>query len=508
MPIPESFLYKPKEGVAIEVYEAEALRDFDPAFFTGLKKSVRKIVQMKAIGEYMHFYALKKKNGSWEPSGKASVKAKLLLAAVWARQHIPKLTKKGHARHEVDDEGADENQVAGPSGLQKEVIVAPDLLILDDKEKFMSEDGTPIELETRGERHPAKIFFKLSDVSKGFGIPNLRSTVFKLYQRGDDYVTFTFGTDNVHTDRIFFTYSGILRVLFTTRNGHTKRFMKWATEKLFVLQMGTGDEKQALVADVLGVPITAVKQVFHATITSVSCVYLFTLGCAGDLRASMGGILESVPDDWIVAKFGCTGDIERRATEHMADFKRIGKVSLKLKYCAFVDPTLASEAEVHIKEFFGNRVEWYDPKGKEKHLDGNELINNRHEIILISPASLQQTKKHFASLHSLFCGPSGELLRKIQSLHASLEAAKERHQLELAHKEEMLAHKTELFSIKEENLRMVLAEKSAKHELELEMKNLQLETQMVRLETTKEKFAVELQLARLNSRDVVVSAER
>lgn len=467
--IPLPFAYTSDKG-SVQVFEAETLKAFDPAFFYGTSKTIRKIVARKSIPPYSYFYALKSAGG-WKASDANCYKAKLLLTASWARQHIPRLRK---------DSAVPENDLPA-----EEFVMAPDLLILDDSEKFIGEDGNPIELETRGERHPEKILFKLSDVSKGFGVANLNIVVLNspCYVRGEAYVMTLLRNDNsAPTKHLFLTYQGILRVLFTTRNGHTDRFVKWAVEKLFVIQMGTPDDKQALASDLLGVSVAAVKQVFRTTPASISCVYLFTLGTVGDLRRSMGGIPDCAPDDWVVCKYGNTGDLERRANEHLCDFKRIAKVSLRLKYCAFVDPTLAFEAEVHIKEFFTDCAEKYDPKGKETFLDGTELSSNRHEVVIISPNTLRNAKRQFTSLHRLYCGASPELIRKIQDLHTAMAHKDDLHKAKEAHLQQLVNERTQLMN-----------ERTQKLEAQLEMMKMQNVHQ-------KEIFSLELRLKQVENR--------
>jgi hypothetical protein len=60
---------------------------------------------------------------------------------------------------------------------------------LDDGEKFHDASGNVIEIETRGERDRKKIYFKVKDVSVGFGMPSLSRNIFGL-DRVIHYITF------------------------------------------------------------------------------------------------------------------------------------------------------------------------------------------------------------------------------------------------------------------------------------------------------------------------------
>ena len=52
---------------------------------------------------------------------------------------------------------------------------------------------------------------------------------------------------------LFLTYEGMLRVLFVSKNGKTRRFIKWATETLFTVQMGTIEQKNKIISSIKGV---------------------------------------------------------------------------------------------------------------------------------------------------------------------------------------------------------------------------------------------------------------
>ena len=70
---------------------------------------------------------------------------------------------------------------------------APDIIELDDDEKFHDDEGNVLEIETRGERTYDGIYFRVKDVSSGFGIESLKTTLLKQdsgYKRKVDYKVF------------------------------------------------------------------------------------------------------------------------------------------------------------------------------------------------------------------------------------------------------------------------------------------------------------------------------
>jgi hypothetical protein len=129
------------------------------------------------------------------------------------------------------------------------------------------------------------------------------------------------------TKELFLTYEGILRVLFVSRNNKTRQFIKWITEILFTIQMGSYEQKNTLVSNILGCPAKVVKEIFNTDANTLPCVYLFTLGYVKDLRQSLN-IDNSFNDESIVAKYGFTKDLSRRTGEHIKSFSKIENVDL------------------------------------------------------------------------------------------------------------------------------------------------------------------------------------
>ncbi len=83
-------------------------------------------------------------------------------------------------------------------------------------------------------------------------------------------------------------------------------------------------------------------------------VYLFTLGCVKDFRASMD-INDNYPNDLIVAKYGVTNNIERTRTE-MKKYKDVTGVAPELKYHVYIDPQYKIVAENDIDSFFDTMI--------------------------------------------------------------------------------------------------------------------------------------------------------
>ena len=61
---------------------------------------------------------------------------------------------------------------------------------------------------------------------------------------------------------LFLTYTGLLRVLFVSRNKNAETFTIWATQKLFTMQMGSKEAKEILGTEVLNIKIENYRAVF------------------------------------------------------------------------------------------------------------------------------------------------------------------------------------------------------------------------------------------------------
>ncbi len=164
-----------------------------------------------------------------------------------------------------------------------EIEIAPDIIILEDHEKFKDDEGKIIEIKVRGTRNEDDIYFRVKDVSIGFKMDRLYDVIldktYKGYQEKIDYTFFNCyknrGPDkNTYKKELYLTYEGILRVLFASQSKHVKTFRKWATKTLFVAQLGSQEEKEELASNLIGVNVKNVRQVFNLTKNETPGIYL------------------------------------------------------------------------------------------------------------------------------------------------------------------------------------------------------------------------------------------
>ena len=98
---------------------------------------------------------------------------------------------------------------------------------------------------------------------------------------------------------LFLTYTGLMRVLFVTRNNKTDQFQKWALETLPVAQMGSPIER-SIVA----------QRIQHSSFT-FSGLYLIKIASVSTVKHKML-FTDNVQDDDCVYKFGRVEQINTR----------------------------------------------------------------------------------------------------------------------------------------------------------------------------------------------------
>ncbi len=433
---PQSFEFKGEK-----VYNSEELKKYDVNYFYGCARTVRLLIEKKKISKDNYYFAYNRKKG-WIESHEKYPRAKLLLKESWVLNNVPLMTVGGKIKYVIDE--------------------APEILELEEEEKFKDENGDKIEIEVRGDRSHKNCYFKVSDVSKGFGIDSLNITLSNNgngYIKNIHYKTFTISKliTNVSCNSkksLFLTYNGLLRVLFCSRNKNAEKFQDWATEKLFTIQLGKKEDREELVSEVLDVSVKAVREVFKRSTNTLPCIYLFRLNTVKELRDSMNIPLKYRDED-IVYKYGMTKDLSQRSYQHQNDYGRIKNVNLTLELYSYIDPQYISEAETDIKYFF-NQTEL------------NYEYENRSEIVIIPETKMKLVKKQYNQITTLYAGHVKELIQKIKDLEGELILEKEKHLTELKNKE---------LELKDKELEL----EKERHKNELQKKDIEILNYKIKL---------------------------
>lgn len=343
-------------------------------------------------------------------------------------ENIPSIieNKKIITEQVLPSESGGKERINSP--VQTEYEAAPPLLYLDEKEMFRDADGNVLEIETRGtDRREDAVFFRCSDVSKAFDMPNLNKNITQSiggYEENTDYKYF-----NPHRSLIkgaitnkrneeeplrieknpfalYLTYEGLLRVLFVSRNKHATPFRKWATAVLFTHQMGTKDAKEKLGTDLLNINLKTYSAVFGTYASTFPCIYLLRLASVKDVRETFG-IDPSIPDDLVVYKYGFTKDFTQRFKEHSKGYGKMPGVALTLSTFHVIDQKYTVEAEGDVREM----VETFN---KRLHLDGH------NELVVLTDKEMNYMKKQYTGIGSRYAGATAELTTQIAELKARI----------------------------------------------------------------------------------------
>jgi hypothetical protein len=379
-------------------YNSKHLFDFNQTFYYGCKSKPKSIIIKKKIPPSEYVYANLKLN-EWNLSTADCKKSQLLISKEWVDTHFFKKTEP------------DVVPVLPDELPDTETVDAPALLILEDNEKFKDTDGNILDIETRGTKSRKNIYFKIYDVSKGFDMKNLNTTLSHKeggYEKNIDYKVF-FIRDRLPNEQsptikkcLYLTYHGLLRVLFVSRNKNVERFQDWAEESLFTIQMGTKEDKVKLGTSILNISPKTYKAVFSTYANKFPCIYLLSLGTVKDLRDTFG-IDASTPDDYIIYKYGFTDDLQRRIGEHETKYNKLPNVNVKLATFNIIDPIYMKDAERDIRE----ECNAYEVSLKS---DGY------NELIVLNEKQLKHTKQHYSRIGREYAGHTAELQDQIVKL--------------------------------------------------------------------------------------------
>jgi len=463
-------------------YNNTDLFNYDKNFYYNCTSKPKTIVTKKKIPESEYFYANLKK-GDWNLTSSGCKKSQLLISKEWVDKYYFKIDDRKEPiiipkpvnivfeeTIELEESNVtileeEQKNIVEELIINEEILEAPKLLLLDDSEKFKDTDGNIIEIETRGERNDEDIYFKCKDISVGFGMPNLNNNIVdkeKGYKRNIDYKNFnrnirlpngeSKSTNKKSKTTLYLTYEGLLRVLFVSRNKNASLFRKWATHKLFTIQMGKEEDKVKLGTSILNISEKTYKALFSKCANKLPSIYLIYLGNVKELRKTFE-IDDSFPDDSGVYKYGFTDDLGRRMGEHETKYGKLENVKLVLTTFHGIDPQYLREAEHDIKE----ECNAYEI---------NLQTEGYKELIVLNKKQLEHVTKNYGRIGRDYMGHTSELQQQIRELKDDIlklnyendrlktlvETNEKYHKLELKNKDCIIENK----DLKIENLELKL----------------------------------------------------
>ena len=321
----------------VEYYLGEELKELSPMLFKG-SRNIREFIKKKEIDEKYWIY-VKKNDNIWVKSNGKSIRCdKIALTKSWCIENIP-----------------------GVGEIEEKYEMAPQLIELKDKEKLTDSDGNIYDIEVRGERSHNNCYFKASMVGDMLGIKRIDLTILDKgnkelkYVEKEDYKFFNCiicgkGTKKTNKKELYLTYTGVLRIIFSSHSPVASKFVKWASDVIFTHHLGTPEAKQKLSKLLTGATPAMIKDVFNITDSKTGCIYLFSLGTAKDVRNSLN-IPASISDDKIIYKYGRTNDIVQRTSDHENTYGKLKNVTLRMNYFMYIDNSFQSKAEADIANY-------------------------------------------------------------------------------------------------------------------------------------------------------------
>jgi hypothetical protein len=269
------------------------------------------------------------------------------------------------------------------------------------------------------------------------------------FTEGDDYVYYNICDNSRNNEQmtkrhLFMTYEGMIKSLYSTHSKKAKGFRRWATDTLFIHQMGSQEQKEELGAKMLGCSVESMRNALKPYSSKLSSIYCFSLGTGDGLRNSMN-LPSTINDDDIVIKFGYTDDLDRRSSEHLRKYKNIEGVCVRLMEFVYIDPEYLSQAETDMKHFF---------RAMETPV---EYMNER-ELIAINPNHLAQIKKQYSMLGMGYQGKCANMIDKLEKLEYRIQMKEieiERRDDAIRHRDEIIRHKEIEIELKNKIIRLL-----------------------------------------------------
>ena len=446
------------------------------AYFIGCK-TMRKVIVKHGVPDEVCLYMKSGiiYNKSYNP-------ANLYVEEQYAKENIMNtnvLMKKKKEIADTKTEMRTKEKLKRKAYNEDELTNEPPLIDLEEHEMFKDLDGSPMDIEVRGEKTDEGIYFKAKDIGIAFDYERL------------EYVTLDTNSDHVYGEHfkyficpetfdrqmedkkvLYLTYMGVLKLLLCARGDKAKRFQRWATKILFTMQMGSQEDKDGLAAEALNVDTSTITQLFRKSSRAIPCVYLFEVGTVGNMRQHFN--LNNHKDDTDkVYKYGRTEDMARRAGEHQKTYGKLKDNTFGLTVFSYVDEKFASKAETKLKHYFDN-------------FNVNVEDDKHTELVVMNKKKLLTMKELYNDMYIHYSGNNKDLIQQMQEMQLN-------HQIEKKEYENRL-------NLERKDNELILMQKN--HELEkkdheLEKKNHELEKKTHEIDMLQLKHKTELQDAEL-----------
>ncbi len=182
--------------------------------------------------------------------------------------------------------------------------------------------------------------------------------------------------------------------------------------------MGTKKKKTKLISKITGITSATLKELAKTNVTTMPCVYLFSIGTVKNLRRAMGLGDEYIDTDYVY-KLGYTNDLSRRAGEHEITYGVIEGSEIKLALHSYVDVRYIAEAETDVKDLCAE-------------LNVGIKYENYRELVIIPKSRMVYVKKQYMNIGKMYMG-------NVSQLHSDMEKIKDKQDVKNANNETIVA---------------------------------------------------------------------
>jgi len=425
------------------------LQEINPPFFekcgNGAKQIVRKSIKKNTIPENDHIFV----GGNDKVSTKGNSRAIPYVTEAYANKWIYDINRITNHREELKKAKKEkivtniaqtriERKQFDPTNLKP----LPNIVEVEYDELFKDEEGNVLQIEMRGEKTQDGLFFKALDLDK-LNISS-KPTYDTFTRKDSDYVydehyvffeealsynstpnwctVVTKSAEVTPKKVLYLTYFGLVKYFICSRSPKANPFQKWAISTLFTHQFGN---------------------ISRSSVNQISCVYLYTIGCVGDIRKyclnnNDDMALDGYADDDILYKFGYTKDLDSREKDHHKTYGIMtNSDACGVEMYTSVDKALVSKAETTLKNFFEISGMKVDDK-------------KRVELVVIPKSKMKHVRDEFSKIHTMYMGSSADYIHKIELREQEHKNELQEKDIQL-HKKDIQLHKKDIELLFHEN---------------------------------------------------------
>jgi hypothetical protein len=212
-----------------------------------------------------------------------------------------------------------------------------------------------------------------------------------------------------------------------------------------------------------------IKKLFNNTLNTkiiipISCIYLTTLGNVKELRNILG-IDNKYSDDMIVVKYGILNDFCNGVKLNVnKTFESIENVNVMVKYYSYVDIDFMSKAELDMKKIF-------------KLAKLNFIHEKYDELAIVSLNELDDIKKYYENIQTLYCGKASDYINKIQTIEkehmTQIQMMEKDYEIQIIKKDNIIMEKEHQVKLmKKENENLILKNENLSLKLLMAQQNI------------------------------------